>query len=237
MELVAGILIGIALVMLLGATLFVLRRSARAASARALAGGAIEGMRRVGELVVLRAYWTIPAVGVDHIFGDVGRRFLTWLWSENKTIMIFRFEIRFKYNLRDPHAVRISPGGPGVLEVGLGEPQHEISLSEVRFFHTEKGQLLDWLLPRAINIFQSDMEDATRQRIMETAQQSARREAEEHARELEPEARLSAQSVLIALGRSAGFAEVRVRELGRADRDLITTPTAGTTGMATPARV
>lgn len=221
-DLVTGILIGTMVV--LGAWYWVKRREARRGSAQALGGSAIEGMRRVGELVVLRATWTIPAVGVDHIFGETGSKFLKWLWSENKTIMIFRFEIRFKYNLRDSNSVRIAPGGPGQLDVGLGEPGHEVSLSEVRFFHTEKGQLLDWLLPRAINIFQSDMEDATRQKILETAQESARREAEEHARELAPEARLSAQSILIALGRSAGFQDVRIHDLNAMPRSGAAAP-------------
>jgi hypothetical protein len=227
-ELVTGILIGTTAV--LAIWFWSRRRAVRAGSAYSLGGSAVEGLRRVGELVVLRAYWTIPAVGVDHIFGDVGHKFLKWLWSENKTIMIFRFEIRFKYNLRDSHSVRIAPGGPGLLDIGLGDPGHEISLSEVRFFHTEKGQLLDWLLPRAINIFQSDMEDATRQRILETAQESARQEAEDHARELAPEARLSAQSILIALGRSAGFQEVRIHALDAMPQALAETVTPAVSG-------
>ena len=82
--------------------------------------------------------------------------------------MIFRFEIRFKYNLRDPQSVFVSAGAPGVLELALGDPSHEINLADVRFYHTEKGQLLDWLLPRAINIFQSDMADQTRQKILKS---------------------------------------------------------------------
>jgi hypothetical protein len=207
-EMMNGILIGGLVV--LGAWYLQRRRSLRGAQAHALTGGAVESLRRVGELVVLRAYWTIPAVGVDHIFGETGHKFLKWLWSENRTIMIFRFEIRFKYNLRDSHSVAIAPGGPGVLDIGLGEPGHEISLSEVRFFHTEKGLLLDWLLPRAINIFQSEMDDTTRQKILDAAQESAGKEAEVHAKELAPEARLSAQSILTALGHSAGFHDVRI---------------------------
>ncbi|HXX92560.1 MAG TPA: DUF4230 domain-containing protein [Planctomycetota bacterium] len=215
MEILVGILIAACLG--LGGALVLSRRRARGPSAAALAGSALEGLRRVGELVVLRAYWSIPAVGEDHIFGDVGKKFLGWLWSQNKTIMIFRFEIRFKYDLRDPASVRIAPGDPGVLEVALGKPSHEISLADVRFWHTEKGQLLDWLLPRAVNIFQSDMDDGTRQKILEAAQESARQEAQKHAQQLAPEARLSAESILTALARSAGFSGVQVVEPGAPD--------------------
>src|SRR2546425_5516757 len=127
MEIVVGILVGVCAI--LAGALVWSRMKSGAPLAVTLASGGIEGLRRVGELVVLRAYWSIPAIGEDHIFGEVGRKFLSWLWSQNKTIMIFRFEIRFKYDLRDPTSVRIAPGEPGVLEVSLGKPSHEISLS------------------------------------------------------------------------------------------------------------
>jgi hypothetical protein len=208
MEILVGILIGVCAI--LGGALVWTRMKSAAPATVTLASGGIEGLRRVGELVVLRAYWSIPAIGEDHIFGEVGRKFLSWLWSQNKTIMIFRFEIRFKYNLRDPQSVAVAAGAPGVLELSIGDPAHEISLADVRFYHTEKGQLLDWLLPRAINIFQSDMADQTRQKILDAAQESARREAEQHAAQLGPEARLSAEAILTALARSAGFSEVKI---------------------------
>jgi hypothetical protein len=210
MEVLVGILAAVSL--LLGGALIVARMKAGGPQATVLPGSGLEGLRRVGELVVLRAYWSIPAIGEDHVLGEVGRKFLSWLWSNNKTIMIFRFEIRFKYNLRDPKSVSFEPGAPGALDVSLGKPAHEINLADVRFYHTEKGQLLDWLLPRALNIFQSDLDDQTRQRILDAAQNSARKEAETHAEQLAPEARLSAEAVLTALGRSAGFNEVRVRD-------------------------
>lgn len=208
MEIAVGVLLGVCLI-LVGALVWTKMKGA-SGSTVTLASGGIEGLRRVGELVVLRAYWSIPAIGEDHIFGEVGKKFLSWLWSQNKTIMIFRFEIRFKYNLRDPKSVAVAAGAPGVLDITIGAPSHEISLSDVRFYHTEKGQLLDWLLPRAINIFESDMADQTRQKILDAAQESARREADQHAAQLSPEARLSAESILTALARSAGFNEVRI---------------------------
>jgi hypothetical protein len=208
MEILVGALIAVCLG--LGVALIVARRRPSAARVEALPGSGLESLRRVGELVVLRAYWSIPAVGEDHVFGEVGSKFLSWLWSKNKTIMIFRFEIRFKYDLRDAKSVSLSPGAPGVLEVALGAPSHEINLADVRFYHTEKGQLLDWLLPRAINMFQSEMDDQTRQKILEAAQAQARKEAEQHALQLSPDARHSAEAILAALAKSAGFIEVRL---------------------------
>lgn len=208
MEVLAGVLAGLCLA--LGGMVLYLRGRGASKAAITVGAGGLEGLQRVGDLVVLRANWSIPAIGKDHVLGEVGRKFLRWLWSENKTIMIFRFEIRFKYDLRDPSSVQLSAPMPHLLEVRLGNPTHEISLSDVRFYHTEKGQLLDWLLPRALNIFTSDLDDASRQQILEAAQQNAQREAELLAVQLRGDARASAEATLTALGRSAGFAEVRI---------------------------
>jgi|GEM_PF-1745926 len=206
MDFTTGLLLGAALAVVISLALAYYRR--RSPSAVSVGRGGLEGLRRVGELVVLRAYWTIPATGEDHIFGEVGRRFLRWLWSENKTIMIFRFEIRFKYNLSDPSSVSLNRVNPDELAVRLGRPIHEISLSEIQFYHTVQGQLLDWLLPRALNIFRSDMDDRTRQQIMEAARENATKEAEQLATQLEGDARVAAEATLTALGRSAGFCSV-----------------------------
>jgi hypothetical protein len=218
MEILVGALVAVCLI--LGGALVLSRRRPAAPRAEALAGSGLEGLRRVGDLVVLRAYWSIPSIGEDHIFGEVGRKFLSWLWSKNKTIMIFRFEIRFKYDLRDPRSVSLAPGAPGVLDVVLGTPAHEISLSDVRFYHTEKGQLLDWLLPRALNMFSSEMDDETRQKVLESAQEQARKEAEQYARQLAPEALVSAQAILAALAKSAGFTDVRLLQEQPGERAL-----------------
>lgn len=208
MELTVGFLLGLVTVLGITLAVYALRAKSREPQIH-VEGGSIQGIQRVGELVVLRVNWGAPAVGTDHVFGEVGRKFLRWLWSENKTIMIFRFEIRFKFDLRDPSSVRLAAPTPETLEVRLGRPSHDINLSEVRFYHTEKGQLLDWLLPRALNIFTSEMDDSTRQQILDAAKENARKEAEELASRLAADAVESAKTTLTALGRSAGFSEVR----------------------------
>jgi hypothetical protein len=207
MDFLAGLGIGLAAAGI--AALMLVFRGRRVKSMVVVGQGGLDGLRRVGELVVLRAMWSLPATGEDHIFGEIGHRFLRWLWSENKTIMIFRFEIRFKYNLSDPQSVELTRLSSDVLEVRLGKAHHEIALADVQFYHTARGQLLDWLLPRVLNIFRSDMDDKTRQAILEAAQRNARAEAEQLASQFAGEARVSAEAALVALGRSAGFSEIR----------------------------
>jgi hypothetical protein len=185
------------------------RRGAPKGSAEA-AGGSVESIRRVGELVVLRAVYSVPAVGRESIWGEKGKAFLSWLWSESRSIMIFRFEINFKYDLRNESSVSLRSGPAGGLEVELGTPRFDIGIQDVRFYHTEQGRLLDWLLPRALGLFQSNMDDETRQRMLEAARTEAIAQAEEMIANLSDEARRSAEATLKGLARGLGFQQVIV---------------------------
>lgn len=171
-------------------------------------GGDVESIRSVGELIALRAIYSAPAVGRESIWGSRGQKFLHWLWSESKSIMIFRFEISFKYDLRDEESVRLNRGEDETLIVDLGKPHYDINIRDVRFYHTEQGRLLDWLLPKALGLFQSNMDDATRQQMLDAARREATEQAESMVEDLSDEARTSAESTLLSLARGMGFRRV-----------------------------
>ena len=171
-------------------------------------GCSVESIRSVGELIALRAIYSAPAVGRESIWGSKGQKFLHWLWSESKSIMIFRFEINFKYDLRDEESVRLKRGEDDTLIVDLGKPHYDINIRDVRFYHTEQGRLLDWLLPKALGLFQSNMDDATRQQMLEAARLEAIEQAESMIDNLSDEARTSAESTLLSLARGMGFRRV-----------------------------
>ena len=168
----------------------------------------VESIRSVGELIALRAIYSAPAVGRESIWGSRGQKFLHWLWSESKSIMIFRFEISFKYDLRDEESVRLTPGEDQTLIVDLGKPLYDIHIRDVRFYHTEQGRLLDWLLPKALGLFQSNMDDATRQQMLDAARREATEQAEAMVENLSDEARSSAEATLLSLARGMGFRRV-----------------------------
>ena len=176
--------------------------------------GSVESIRSVGELVVLRAIFSAPAIGRESIWGVSGRKFLDWLWSESKSIMVFRFEISFKYDVRDAAAVKLKRSDDRTLVVELGKPAYDVSIRDISFFHTEQGRLLDWLLPKALGLFQSNMDDETRQQMLEAAHQEAIEQAEAMVDSLSEDARLSAEATLRGLAHGMGFDRVIVARDG-----------------------
>ena len=206
------ILMALALLVLTGLIVYLLVLSRRGGprGTAEVTGGSVESLRRVGELVVLRAVYSVPAVGRESIWGEKGKAFLSWLWSESRSIMIFRFEINFKYDLRSESSVTLRARDATSLEVELGTPRFDIGIQDVRFYHTEQGRLLEWLLPKALGLFQSNMDDETRQRMLEAARQEAIAQAEELVANLADEARRSAEATLKGLAYGLGYEQVIV---------------------------
>lgn len=205
----ALILLAMAVLALSGTVLYLFFFGGKGGRVRVESFGCdVESIRSVGELVALRAIYSAPAVGRESIWGTKGQKFLHWLWSESKSIMIFRFEISFKYDLRDVESVRLKRAEDNTLVVDLGKPHYDINIRDVRFYHTEQGRLLDWLLPKALGVFQSNMDDATRQQMLEAARLEATEQAEAMIENLSDEARSSAESTLLSLARGMGFRRV-----------------------------
>ena len=50
---------------------------------------------RIGELRVYRAYMKEIVTSVDHVWGDIGKKYFSWMLSEKKLAMVFEFEIDF----------------------------------------------------------------------------------------------------------------------------------------------
>ena len=205
----ALILLALAVLALSGLVLYLSLFAGKGGRVRVESMGCdVESIRSVGELVALRAIYSAPAVGRESIWGTKGQKFLHWLWSESKSIMIFRFEISFKYDLRDEESVRLKRAEDSTLIVDLGNPNYDINILDVRFYHTEQGRLLDWLLPKALGVFQSNMDDTTRQQMLEAARLEAIEQAEAMIANLSDEARTSAESTLLSLARGMGFRRV-----------------------------
>jgi len=205
----ALILLALAVLALSGVVLYLFMFGGKGGRVKVESFGCdVESIRSVGELVALRAIYSAPAVGRESIWGSKGQKFLHWLWSESKSIMIFRFEISFKYDLRDEESVRLKRAEDDTLIVDLGKPHYDINIRDVRFYHTEQGRLLDWLLPKALGVFQSNMDDATRQQMLEAARLEATEQAEAMIDNLSDEARTSAESTLLSLARGMGFRRV-----------------------------
>ena len=51
----------------------------------------------IGELRVYRAYMKEIVTSVDHVWGDIGKKYFSWMLSEKKLAMVFEFEVDFVY--------------------------------------------------------------------------------------------------------------------------------------------
>ncbi|MCS6996469.1 MAG: hypothetical protein NZ533_05860, partial [Casimicrobiaceae bacterium] len=60
-----------------------------------LAQVSLEGLRAVGELTVFRAITKEIVTETDYSFGEFGRKYLRWAFSQKKLAMIFEFQIDF----------------------------------------------------------------------------------------------------------------------------------------------
>ena len=86
----------------LGLGYFFARRTAYARANETHLHSSLEGMRAVGELSVFKAITKEIVTETDYSFGDFGRKYLRWAFSQKKLAMIFEFQIDFRYDLRSP---------------------------------------------------------------------------------------------------------------------------------------
>ena len=56
-------------------------------------------LESIGELSVYRAYMKEIVTSVDHVWGDIGKKYFSWMLSEKKLAMVFEFEVDFVYDL------------------------------------------------------------------------------------------------------------------------------------------
>ena len=78
----------------------------------------VENMKSVGELVVFKAFTKEIVTAAKHWFGDVGKRYLTWLVSNKKMAIVFEFEINFWYELKSPDFI-VTDAGEGKFNIKM----------------------------------------------------------------------------------------------------------------------
>ena len=97
MEYLLGIFIGIGI----GSILAFIKSNKKAASIKSNKSLEVSPyLRRIGELRVFRAYFKEIVTSVDHIWGDIGKKYFSWIISEKKLAIVFEFEVDFVYDLQ-----------------------------------------------------------------------------------------------------------------------------------------
>jgi Protein of unknown function (DUF4230) len=216
-----GLALGLCVMLLAGVGLgfgvsWWMRRSAKAVGARTEQRSELVELRAIGELSAFRVVTKDILTHTDHSFGDFGRRYLKWAFSQKKLAMVFEFEIDFRFDLRDP-ALKIetgviTPEGGRFAHLTLPPCTCNVLLRDLSFYDEQRAKLLPWLLPDLLNGFlPTGFSEADKNQLITSAREHAQSQAlllmERYRRDIEG----SATQTLLPIMRALGARETSVR--------------------------
>lgn len=168
----------------------------------------IEGVRAIGELAVCRVFTKEIVTQSDHSWGETGERYLSWLLTRKKMVMIFEFEIEFRFDLRDA-AFKIERRGPTACTFTMPAAKHDVRIRDISVYDEQKARLLPWLLPDLLNGFVAGaFSEQDKNRLIAAARGHAEQRATEQIKRLQPDLRASAEATLRPVARALGVTEV-----------------------------
>jgi Protein of unknown function (DUF4230) len=169
----------------------------------------IEGMRSIGELAVYRVFTKEIVTQSDHSWGEFGSRYLSWVLTKNKMVMIFEFEIEFRFDLRDA-AFRIEPRGPRACTIHMPAARHAVHIRDISVYDEQKARVLPWLLPDLLNGFVAGVfSEQDKNRLIAAARDHAEQRANEQIAKLQADLRASAEATLRAVARGFGATDIQ----------------------------
>jgi Protein of unknown function (DUF4230) len=163
----------------------------------------LEGLRAVGELSVFKAITKEIVTETDYSFGDFGRKYLRWAFTQKKLAMIFEFQIDFRYDLRSPQ-FQIDTAGTHT-KIQLPPVRAEISVRSLRFYDEQRSKFMPWLLPDLLNgAFGPGFSEEDKNRLLDGACEHAKSHAHQLIEQLRGEVEASARATLVPLAQSFG---------------------------------
>ncbi|MBM4154086.1 MAG: DUF4230 domain-containing protein [Lentisphaerae bacterium] len=178
-------------------------RRRRPAPALSIQSG-LQNLRAVGHLSVFKAVTREIVTETDHTWGELGKKYLSWILSTKKMAMIFEFEIDFRYDLRRPE-FDIVPAADGSVVVRMPPCHHDARIRDIRFYDEQRSRLLPWLLPDLVNGFLSGgFTEEDKNRLVSAAKAHAEAQARSLIDNLQPEVQASAKATLQSLARAFG---------------------------------
>jgi hypothetical protein len=168
----------------------------------------LEGLRAVGELSVFKAITKEIVTETDYSFGEFGRKYLRWAFSQKKLAMIFEFQIDFRYDLRSPQFFIervVNESGEQQTQMQLPPVRAEISVRSLRFYDEQRSKFMPWLLPDLLNgAFGPGFNEEDKNRLLDGAAAHAKSHAHQLIEQLRPEVEASARATLLPMARSLG---------------------------------
>jgi hypothetical protein len=168
----------------------------------------VENMKSVGELVVFKAFTKEIVTAAKHWFGDLGKRYLTWLVSNKKMAIVFEFELNFWYDLKSPDFT-VTDAGERTFNIKMPQCLYDISIKRISLYDQQKARLLPWLLPGLVSeFFGTSFNEEEHNRLMDEALKQASLMADQLINRLSSEIEKSARQNMETLAKSFGAKSV-----------------------------
>ena len=120
----------------------------------------------IGELRVYRAYLKEIVTSVDHVWGDIGKKYFSWMLSEKKLAMVFEFEVDFVYNLLSKD-FKVFDNGKGV-SINMPRCKYDVKIKDF-YFYDEQGTRLKILPEFLSSIFDGGVSEDEKNELVKMA--------------------------------------------------------------------
>ena len=123
-------------------------------------------LTRIGELRVYRAYMKEIVTSVDHVWGEIGKKYFSWMLSEKKLAMVFEFEVDFVYNLFSKD-FKVEQNQNG-LSVTMPRCKYDVKIKDF-YFYDEQGTRLKILPEFLSSIFDGGVSEDEKNELVKMA--------------------------------------------------------------------
>jgi len=207
-EMLAGGLIVLSAVLVVVVVLLAILMRRRSPGGNVTVHSSIQQMREIGQLSVFKVINHQIRAQTAHSWGDIGAKYLTWVISEKKMVLIFDFEIDFSYDLRRPEFKIIGDGNKNFI-INMPPCCHRLNIRDIKFYDEQNAKFLPWLLPDLINGFLPlgfSVED--KNKIINDAKMHAESQAKALINTLQSEVQNSAKATLQSISAAFGAQHV-----------------------------
>ena len=123
-------------------------------------------LESIGELRVYRAYMKEIVTSVDHVWGDIGKKYFSWMLSEKKLAMVFEFEVDFVYNLLSED-FKVFDDINGV-SIKMPRCKYDVKIKDF-YFYDEQGTRLKILPEFLSSIFDGGVSEDEKNELVKMA--------------------------------------------------------------------
>ena len=139
-------------------------------------------LTRIGELRVYRAYMKEIVTSVDHVWGEIGKKYFSWMLSEKKLAMVFEFEVDFVYNLFSKD-FKVEQNQSG-LSLTMPRCKYDVKIKDF-YFYDEQGTRLKILPEFLSSIFDGGVSEDEKNELVKMAIQQVEEIAKKVAKNIQ----------------------------------------------------